>query len=450
VWNDIGAYMRTTGAIGPRNVAWFLSGAYRVPHIKVESLVMVSDKTPTGTYRGPGRFEADFFRERLFDLVAADLGLDRIEFRRRNLVSQAEMPYPLARISPADTDDELDSGNHHATMDRTLAEFGWDAKAPLSGRLVEGRYHGLGFACFIEGGAAGPRETARLVLEADGTVSVYVGSSAIGQGLETAFAQIAADALEMPMERIRGVFHGSTAHVREGFGSYHSRAVVMGGSAILIAAGKLMEAIRAAAAERLGCASADLVVEDGVCVASDGRSVALGALAGLAADGAFDNHKHTWAYGAHAAHVAVDAATGEVAVLDYVAVEDAGRIVNPRMLQGQVYGGVVQGLGGVFMEHLAYDDHGQPLSTTLADYVMPTACEVPRIKAVVLELCPSPINPLGAKGAGEGGIIPVGGVIANAVADALASLGVQPHDLPLSPPRVVKLIEEAKVVQAAQ
>ncbi|MGE3935868.1 MAG: xanthine dehydrogenase family protein molybdopterin-binding subunit, partial [Rhodospirillaceae bacterium] len=424
--------------------AQFLSGAYRVPAIAVEALVMLSNKTPTGTYRGPGRFEADFFRERLFDLVAADLGIDRVEFRRRNLPSAAEMPYRLADIAPAARGDELDSGDYQVTLERCLAEFGWEEKQKLSGKLIDGVYHGLGFVCFIEGGAAGPSEMSRMVLEADGTISVYVGSSSVGQGVETAFSQIVADALQVPIEKIRGIFHGSTAHVREGYGSFHSRAVVMGGSAMLLAAAKLLDGIRAAAAAKLGCAAADVVIEDGERATAGGRSVALADLAGVTAEGEFHNHKHTWAYGAHAAHVAVDPATGAVQVVDYAAVEDAGRIINPKMLRGQLYGAVAQGLGGVFMEHFTYDDQGQPQSTTLADYVMPTACEVPRIKAVVLEDSPSPINPLGAKGAGEGGIIPTGGVIANAIADALSSIGVQPHDLPLSPPRVLRMIEDAK------
>ena len=175
--------------------------------------LLLTNKTPVGTYRGPGRFETDFFRERLFDIVAQDLGLDRVEFRRRNLVSQGEMPYPIATITPFESKDEFDSGDYHATLDRCLEEIDWAEKSKLQGKLIDGRYHGLAVGCFIEGGAAGPKETARLVLEPEGADSVYVGSSAIGQGLETAFAQIAADALEVPMDRIRGVFHGTTSYV---------------------------------------------------------------------------------------------------------------------------------------------------------------------------------------------------------------------------------------------
>ena len=254
-YSDVGAYMRTNGAISARNVAQFMSGPYRIPNIDIDVALQLTNKTPVGTYRGPGRFETDFFRERLLDMAAADLGIDRIELRRRNLVSKAEMPYTIATITPYESKDAFDSGDYQVTLQRCLDEFGWAEKAKLQGKLIEGRYHGLGLGCFVEGGAAGPKESARLVLETDGGFTVHVGSSAVGQGLETVFAQIAADALEIPMDRIRGVFHGSTSCVSDGYGAYHSRSVVMGGSAILAAADGLRAAIRAAAARRLGCAA---------------------------------------------------------------------------------------------------------------------------------------------------------------------------------------------------
>jgi carbon-monoxide dehydrogenase large subunit len=445
-YSDVGAYMRTNGAISARNVAQFMSGPYRIPNIDIDVSLQLTNKTPVGTYRGPGRFETDFFRERFFDIVAQDLGLDRVEFRRRNLVAEAEMPYSVATITPYESKDEFDSGDYQVTLDRCLAEIDWAEKAKLQGKLIDGRYHGLGIACFIEGGAAGPKESARLVLESDGAVSVYVGSSAVGQGLETVFAQIAADVLEIPMDRIRGVFHGSTAHVGDGYGSYHSRSVVMGGSAILSAAASLREAIRAHAAKRMGCEAGEIEIADGKAVGPAGKSVALAGLAeaGISAEGSFLNKKHTYAYGAHAAHVTVDPKTGHVELIDYVAVEDCGRIINPLTLRGQVVGAVVQGLGGAFLEHLVYDDDGQLLTGSLADYLVPTASDFPNIRAVVLESHPSPINPLGAKGAGEGGIISVGGVMANAVANALSSLGVQPRELPLSPMRIWQLVQDAR------
>ncbi len=450
-YSDVGAYMRTNGAVSARNVAQFMSGPYRIPNIDIDVALQLTNKTPVGTYRGPGRFETDFFRERLIDMVARDLDIDRIEFRRRNLVTKAELPYSIATITPYESKDAFDSGDYQVTLDRCLAEIGWAEKAKLQGKLIEGRHHGLALGCFVEGGAAGPKESARLVLETDGSFTVYVGSSAVGQGLETVFAQIAADALEIPMERIRGVFHGSTSCVSDGYGAYHSRSVVMGGSAILAAAAGLREAIRACAAQRLGCTLAEVTLLDDKAEGPAGRALALAGLADapISFEGAFLNKKHTYAYGAHAAHVAVDLKLGHVELVDYVAVEDCGRIINPMTLRGQVIGALVQGLGGAFLENLAYDEHGQFLAGSLADYLVPTASDFPNLRAVVLESNPSPINPLGAKGAGEGGIIPVGGVIANAVANALTSLGVEPRELPLSPSRLWHLAQAARQRQAA-
>jgi aerobic carbon-monoxide dehydrogenase large subunit len=442
-WVDMGAYVRTSAAVPPRNVAQFLSGPYRIPHIHAESTMVVTNKTPIGTYRGPGRFEADFFRERLFDMAARDLGIDPVEFRRRNLVRAEEMPYPLATLLPVEKSEALDSGDYRVPLDRCLQEIGWTEKHRLQGKLVEGRYHGLGVGCFIEGGAAGPRENARLALEADGSVALYVGSTSIGQGLETICLQIAADALELPMERLR-VFHGSTPYLKEGFGSYHSRSTVMGGSAILDAAKNFKAAVRAAAAPHLACKTEEVTLGRGLVASHGGRSVPLVALAGekLSAEGTFANHHHTYAFGAAAAHVAVDPRTGHVELLEYVTVEDVGRIINPLTATGQAIGGVMQGLGGSFLEHLQYDENGQFLTASLADYLMPTASDFPNIRAIVLENAPAPHNPLGAKGGGEGGIVPVGGVVANAVAAALTSLGAEPRELPLSPPRIWQLLQK--------
>jgi carbon-monoxide dehydrogenase large subunit len=444
---DVGAYMRTNGAVGARNVAQFMSGPYRILNIDIDVALQLTNKTPVGTYRGPGRFETDFFRERFFDIVAADLGIDRVEFRRRNLVSKTEMPYSVATITPFESKDQFDSGDYHATLNRCLEEIGWAEKSKLQGKPVAGRYHGVAIGCFIEGGAAGPKESARIVLEPDGDYTVFVGSSAVGQGLETAFAQIAADALEVPMERIRGVFHGSTSHVSDGYGAYHSRSIVMGGSAILAAVNELNAAIRVEAARQLQCAPTDVtIVEGNRAVGPNGKSILLAGLSeeGISAEGAFLNKKHTYTYGAHAAHVAVDPKLGHVELLDYVVVEDCGRIINPLTLRGQIVGSVVQGLGGAFMEHLMYDEEGQFLTGSLADYLVPTCSDFPNIRAVMLEDYPSPINPLGAKGAGEGGIIAAGGVVANAVAAALSSFGVELRELPMSPSRIWQLVEDAR------
>jgi aerobic carbon-monoxide dehydrogenase large subunit len=443
-YTDQGAYIRSNGPTAARNIAQVLTGPYRIAHVRIDVSLMMTNKTPSGTYRGPGRYEADFFRERLFDIAAGELGLDRVEFRRRNLISEAEMPYRLATVQPLDLGTETDSGDYAMTLDRCLEEIDWHAKAAMQGKLIDGRYRGTAVGCYLEGGASGPKESARLVLGGDGKVAVHVGSSAIGQGLETVCAQIAADALQLPMDDIAGVFHGSTDDVSEGYGSYSSRSVVMGGNAIGAAAEKLREAIRGAAAEQWGCAANEVEIDAGLARAPDGRSLPLAAFAGTSAEAAYASSKRTYSYGAHAAHVAVDPKTGHVELIDYVAVEDVGRIINPLTLHGQCVGAIVQGLGGAFLEHFVYDEQGQLLTGSFADYLLPTASDFPHIRAVALEDKPSPNNPLGAKGAGEGGIIPVAGVIANAVAAALASLGVEPRELPLSPPRVWELIRAAR------
>jgi carbon-monoxide dehydrogenase large subunit len=435
---NIGAYIRANATIAPRNVALMFSGPYRIPHIHIESSMLVTNKTPTGTYRAPGRFEGDFFRERMFDIVADELGIDPVTFRRRNLITKDELPYGTAVLTPVPQHEQLDCGDYFQTLDRCLSEFGWDEKFKLRGRLIEGRCHGVGLACFIEGGAVGPRENARIVVEADGRVSVYVGSAIVGQGLETICSQIAADVLELPMDRIT-IFHGSTTYLHEGFGSFASRSTVMGGSAIIDAAEKLKRAIRTAAALRLNCAAEDIVLEAGLATSPDGNAMHWAELAPehRQADGTYANARRTYAYGAHAAHVAVDPGTGHVEVIDYVAVGDVGRIVNPMTLKGQIVGAIVQGLGSTFLEHLVYDQEGQLLTGSLADYLLPTATDYPNIRVFDFENYPSPDNPLGAKGAGEGGIVPVGAVIAGAVASAI---GVHPKSLPLSPARVWELM----------
>jgi aerobic carbon-monoxide dehydrogenase large subunit len=441
---DMGAYMRTNGAVAARNIAQFMAGPYRIPSINLKSSLWMTNKTPVGTYRGPGRFETDFFRERLLDMVAKDLRLDRVEFRRRNLIPASDIPYRLPVIAPFPSSDDIDSGDYRVTLDRCLEAFGWADRAKLAGKLVDGRYHGLAVACFIEGGAAGPKETARLEINPDGSVAVFIGSSAVGQGVETVFAQIAADALEIPMDRISGVHHGSTAYVSDGYGAYHSRSVVMGGSALLDATKNLHDLIRATAAKRFGCTSSEIKISEDRIVGPGGISARFADFSGLTAEGVFLNKKHTYTFGAHAAHVTVDAKIGHVEIVDYLAVTDCGRIINPMTVRGQVIGSLVQGLGGALLEDLRYDEDGQLLTGSLADYLLPTASDFPNLRAIVTEMFPSPINPLGAKGAGEGGIISAGGVVANAVANALGAFGVEPRELPMTPQRIWEMVEAGR------
>ncbi len=224
----------------------------------------------------------------------------------------------------------------------------------------------------------------------------------------------------------------------------------MGGSALLDAAQNFQDALRAAAAKRLGCDAAEITFSEGKISGPGGKSMALAEFAGLSVEGAFLNKKHTYSYGAQAAHVAVDAKIGHVEIVDYVVVQDVGRIINPMTLRGQVIGSLVQGLGGAFLEHLVYDDQGQLLTGSLADYLLPTASDFPNLRAIVMDQHPSPINPLGAKGAGEGGLIGAGGVIANAVSNALRSFGADVRELPLTPSRIWEMAYGSARKEAAE
>jgi carbon-monoxide dehydrogenase large subunit len=246
------------------------------------------------------------------------------------------------------------------------------------------------------------------------------------------------------MDRISGVHHGSTAYVSDGYGAYHSRSVVMGGSALLDATKNLCGLIRATAAKRFACTPSEIEVSEGRIIGPGAISATFADFAGVTAEGIFLNKKHTYTYGTHAAHITVDAQIGQVEIVDYMTVVDCGRIINPMTVRGQVIGSLVQGLGGTFLEHLIYDDQGQLLTGSLADYLIPTASDFPNIRAIVLEDHPSPINPLGAKGAGEGGIIAAGGVMANAVANALSAFGAQPRELPLTPTRIWEFAQAAR------
>ncbi|HEY2533143.1 MAG TPA: xanthine dehydrogenase family protein molybdopterin-binding subunit [Xanthobacteraceae bacterium] len=445
---DIGAYVRPNGMTPVRNVIQFTTAPYRISNLDFAAHGVLTNKTPAGTYRGPGRFEGCFFCERMIDIAAREMGIDPVEMRRRNLLTNQDMPYALVSIAPDDGfgDTECDSGDYHVTFERCLQEFGWNDKKPLAGKLLDGRYHGIGIGCFIEGGASGPRESARVEVTPDGKVDVYVGSSSIGQGIETIMAQIAADALEIPMDDIR-VLHGSTNYLKEGFGSYGSRATVMGGSAVMLAVEHMLKSFRQIAARKFAIAVEEVFVSGSTARARDGRSMTMAeaaAVGRLTGEGTYSSNRRTYTYGTAAAHVAVDPKTGSVKVLDYVVVDDVGRAINPLTLHGQVVGAAVQGFGGVFSENLVYDANGQLLIGSLADYQIPLTTDYPHIRAITLEQFPAPHNPLGAKGAGEGGIIPVGAAISNAIASALSSFNVQPTDLPLTPPRLWELIEKAR------
>jgi aerobic carbon-monoxide dehydrogenase large subunit len=440
VYGDMGAYIRTNGGVVPAKAAQFLPGPYGIRDVAITVDVLMTSKTPVGTMRAPGRFEANFFRERLLDIVARDLGLDPMDFRRKNLITEAELPFATGKLVPYESETDFDTGDYHATFERALSEIGWNEKRSMQGRLIEGRYHGLAAVPFVESSGSG-KENSRLVVEADGSVSVYVGSSVLGQGLETTLAQVAADTLKLPFERIR-ILHGSTTYLREGFGTFASRSMVVGGSAVMDGCNNLLAAIRAAATARFGLPNEEIVIVDGVVSAGQKRA-RFADFAGIEAEGTFATTIRTYSYGAHACHVAVDPRTGHVEILDYVAIEDVGRAINPHIVHGQAIGALVQGLGGVFLDRIIYDEDAQILNTSLADYLVPLASDFPNVRAITMEIRRSNTNPLGAKGAGEGGMVAVAATAANAIAAALAPLGVELHGLPLDPVQLWNLIAGA-------
>ena len=437
IYGDMGAYIRTNGGVVPAKAAQFLPGPYRIRDVAITVEALMTSKTPVGTVRAPGRFEANFFRERLLDIVARDLGLDPMEFRRKNLITEPELPFATGKLVPYEGETEFDTGDYHATFQRALSEIGWPEKKLLQSRLIDGRYHGLAAVPFVESSGSG-KENARVTVEDDGSVTVYVGSSVLGQGLETTLGQVAAETLKLPFERVR-ILHGSTTYVREGFGTFASRSMVVGGSAVMDGCNNLIAAIRAAATERFGLPNEEIVIANGVVSAGEKRA-GLAEFAGIEAEGTFATTIRTYSYGAHACHVAVDPRTGHVEILDYVAIEDVGRAINPHIVHGQAIGALVQGLGGVFLDQVIYDSDAQILNPSLADYLVPFASDFPNVRAITMELRPSRTNPLGAKGAGEGGMVAVAATAANAVAAALASLGVEVRELPLSPAHLWKLV----------
>ena len=447
---DMGAYLRTNGGVVPCKSVQSLPGPYRLDAFGCDVEAVVTNKTPVGTYRAPGRFEATFFRERLFDMAAKDLGLDPVAFRMKNLLVDADMPYPIGRLIPYEQAECFyDIADVRPLLEQAIEEVG-----PRPEPTGDGRLHGFGVTCSIDSTGTGPSETARILLAEDGHAHVHLGLSAMGQGYQTSFAQICADALEIDMAGVT-VHRTGTNDIADGFGTYNARGTVMGGNALVKAAEAVKRQLVQTAGMRLNIAEDELEYRRGAVHRRDGGAPAMDMPALLAARadlglGAMDVTERytqvggTHTHAAHAAHIAIDPETGAIEILRYATVEDFGRCVNPMIVHGQSLGGAVQGIGGALLEEFAYGEDGQPLSATFADYLMPSATDVPRIRAVALENTPSEINPMGFKGAGEGAVVAPGAVLANAVADALAGLGIEVTELPLSPTRIRRLIAEAE------
>jgi carbon-monoxide dehydrogenase large subunit len=456
---DLGAYIRTHGIIVPELTAALLPGPYRIPNYLCEALCVLTNKTPTGTYRGPGRFECTFVRERLVDLVAKELGLDPADVRRQNFIQPEEMPYDVGGASLGQRT-VYDVGDYRSALDAALAAVDYKGvRAEQVAAHRTGRYVGIGLGCVVEKAGLGPWEYARVEVDGSGHVVVYSGAASVGQGLETTLAQICGQELQIGVEDVT-VIHGDSALVPFGVGGFASRGAMVAGGAVHEASKKVRGKLLTLAARLLEAHPDDLVLDDSrVSVrGAPGRAVTFRDLARAAAPGQplppgmepgisathfFEAPKMSYPYGTHVAVVEVDSETGAVSLLKYAIAYDIGKAINPMIVEGQFVGGLAQGIGGALYEELVYDAEGQPLATTFMDYLLPGAMEMPEVTiAKILEETPTPLNPLGIKGAGEGGSSGAGAAIANAVADALAPLGVSVTALPLSPDRVFEMIRE--------
>ncbi len=458
---DMGAYIRPNGLVAPTHTVSSLPGPYKFPAFEFELTCVHTNKTPHGSYRGPGMYEACFVRERAIDMVAAKLRKDPAEIRRINMIGPEEMPF---HVGTYEYGHELvyDGGDYRKALDRALAaiDYAETRKQQAAGRKA-GRYLGIGFASYVEPTGLGAWETARVAIEESGRVSLYTGTASIGQGIDTTLAQVCADALGAKFDDIT-VVRGDTSKVVTGVGAWGSRAAVLAGSAAHEASLQLKEKLLTLAAWRMEIPREILRVDEGAIsaegrpdlsmtfaqaarIVAGGPPLPPGLEKGLDVDHTFKQPETTYAFGSAAALVEVDPATGAVAVLKYVIVSDIGKAINPKIVEGQLAGAMAQGVGGALLEELVVDEQGQLLTTTFMDYLLPTASELPREVVVhALEEFPSKLNPLGAKGAGEGGIVPAGAVIANAVADALSPFGVEVNRLPLSHNRIRELLRGKK------
>jgi carbon-monoxide dehydrogenase large subunit len=465
--SDQGAYT-PWGVVVPILTTIAMPGPYRVPALHNEIRVAYTNKVPMAPYRGAGRPQGVFVMERLLDIAAVGLGIDPAELRRRNLVPADAFPYDVGLTGRDGTSVVYDSGDYPACLSRLLELLDYRGfRASQADELAAGIYRGIGLAGYVEATGLGPYESAVVRLDEDGSVSVATGSAGHGQGHETVFAQIVGDALGVAMEDVH-VTTGDTDRVAYGIGTFASRSTVVAGNAVHAAAGAVAERIRAIASELLEAAPGDLQLRDGRVnvIGSDDRGMELSSVAmaaygavpgstlrasvepSLEASHAYRPDHPTYANGYHGAIVQVDTGTGEVRVERYVIVHDCGTLINPMLVEGQIVGGLAQGIGNALLEEIVYDENGQLMTSTFMDYLLPTALDMPDSIVTDHLQTPSPGNPLGVKGAGEAGTIPAPAVITNAVEDALRSLGVQLRHTPLSPIRVHAAIREAEAARA--
>ncbi len=488
VFADLGAYHQLLTPAIPTLTGLMLSGSYKIPAIQINITGVFTTKMATDAYRGAGRPEATYVVERALDLVAAELGMDTVDVRRKNFPAPEEFPFKTA------TGLFYDSGNYDAALDKALEMSDYhnlreeQQKAREQGRLI-----GIGVSTYVEICALGPSqampaggwESATVRIEPTGKVTVLTGASPHGQGQETSFAQIAADELGVDLHDVT-VIHGDTAIVQYGIGTFGSRATAVGGTAVFMAIEKLKEkaskiaahllkeeqasvifkegryskaAARAAAADGVpepvvpaGQAPAGALpepdvedkhvsIQDVALAAHIARDIPPGMEPGLSATHFFEPTNFTFPFGTHIAVVEIDRDTGDVKFLRYVAVDDCGKVINPMMVDGQVHGGIVQALGQALYEEVVYDDQGQLVTGTLMDYAVPKASMIPWLELERTET-PSPVNPLGVKGVGEAGTIGATPAIVNAVVDALAPFGVRHMDMPLRPELIWRIVNQ--------
>jgi carbon-monoxide dehydrogenase large subunit len=450
---DCGAYARL-GTMLPNLTMLMASGVYDLPRIETAYRAVLTNTTPIGAYRGAGRPEATAAIERAMDLFAAEIGMDPAEVRRVNLVAPDKFPFTTK------TGATYDTGEYAKALDTVLDAAGYqELRAEQRRRRERGDplQLGIGVSTYVEITGGGPEagETARLSVHNDGTVTVWTGSSPHGQGHATAWAMLVQDELGIPMDRIT-VRHGDTDVLREGVGTFGSRSLQLGGTAVHNAAVEVKEQARELAAEEMEADPADLVldVESGTWNVRGvpGQGVAWAQLAeragpdGLSADTKFATNQATFPFGAHVAVVEVDLETGRPRLVRHVTVDDAGPVLNPILAEGQRHGGIAQGAAQALYEEVAYDEYGNPLTATLLDYTFITAAELPSFELVAMET-PTSVNPLGVKGIGEAGTIGATPAVQSAVVDALAHLGIRHIDMPATPERVWTAINEARTAQ---
>jgi aerobic carbon-monoxide dehydrogenase large subunit len=464
--HDTGAY-DPYGLTVPLNSQCTLLGPYDIAAYESEFRAVFTNKTIVTPYRGAGRQHGVFVIERLLDIAARQLGIDRLEIRRRNFIPTAAFPYENEVIYQDAAPLVYDSGNYEPILERARELIGWDRfLAEEQPRLrAEGKHVGIGIVAYVEGTGIGPYEGARVQVEPTGKISVVTGVGTQGQGHYTVLAQIAADQLDAEVADIE-VVTGDTDQFHWGSGTFASRGAVVAGNAVHAAAKEVRRRMLALAAKHFAVAVEEVeLAGGGVRVRADpGQTIERGRLAalanplrgavepgtepGLEATKYFGPYRGATASGVHAMILEVDPETMLVKVRDYVVVHDCGKVLNPLLVDGQVHGGVAQGLGNSFYEELVYDEAGQLLNASLMDFLLPTALDVPRIQVGHLET-PSPLNELGSKGAGEAGAIPVGALFAQAVEDALAIPGFEIRQIPLHPSRLWGLVEAARQKEGA-